>query len=59
MTDQTDSLVAVAVAVDQEELHGSRVCVGIGFSPVAVRTARRGPAGLPVEAVSPACCWDR
>jgi hypothetical protein len=57
MTDQTDSLVAVAV--DQEELHGSRVCVGIGFSPVAVRTARRGPAGLPVEAVSPACCWDR
>jgi nucleotide-binding universal stress UspA family protein len=42
MTDPTDSLVAIAV--DQEELHGSRVVVGIGFSPAAVRTARRGPA---------------
>jgi hypothetical protein len=46
MTDPTDSLVAIAV--DQEELHGSRVALH--------DAARRG---VPVEAVSPASCWDR
>ena len=55
MTDPTGSLVANAV--DQEELHGSRVVVGIGFSRCCSHRTTR--LGVPGEAVSPACCWDR